>query len=79
MNIGFFSEVYSPDINGVITSMKNFKDELERAGHKVYIFAPDTKFFGKTTEMAADTICSVPSPILLTRRSASLSRTSSAS
>lgn len=47
MNIGFFSETYSPDINGVITSMKNFKDELERAGHKVYIFAPDTAFFGK--------------------------------
>lgn len=46
MNIGFFSETYSPDINGVITSMKNFKDELKRAGHKVYIFVPDTAFFG---------------------------------
>jgi 1,2-diacylglycerol 3-alpha-glucosyltransferase len=54
MNIGFFSETYSPDINGVITSMKNFKEELERAGHKVYIFAPDTAFMGKGRQPESD-------------------------
>lgn len=50
MNIGFFSETYSPDINGVITSMKIFKEELERAGHKVYVFVPDTRFFASKAQ-----------------------------
>ena len=45
MNIGFFSETYSPEINGVITSMHSFKRELERAGHKVYVFAPGADLF----------------------------------
>lgn len=45
MNIGFFSETYSPDINGVITSMNTFKEELERGGHKVYVFAPGRDLF----------------------------------
>lgn len=47
MNVGFFSETYSPDINGVITSINIFRDELERAGHNVYIFAPGTELFGQ--------------------------------
>ena len=45
MNIGFFSETYSPDLNGVITSIKTFRGELERMGHKVYVFAPGTELF----------------------------------
>lgn len=52
MNIGFFSETYTPDINGVITSMQTFKEEMERAGHKVFVFAPGRDLFSfprKTT------------------------------
>ena len=45
MNIGFFSETYKPDINGVITSIESFRTELEAAGHTVYVFAPDTHLF----------------------------------
>lgn len=45
MNIGFFSETYLPDINGVITSMESFRRELEAKGHRVYVFAPDTRLF----------------------------------
>lgn len=45
MNIGFFSETYRPDINGVITSMDSFRAELERAGHTVYVFAPGEDLF----------------------------------
>lgn len=45
MNIGFFSETYSPDINGVVTSMNSFRDELERLGHTVYVFAPGEELF----------------------------------
>ncbi len=47
MNIGFFSETYSPDINGVITSMNMFRAELERAGHNVYVFAPGAELFSR--------------------------------
>lgn len=45
MNIGFFSETYKPDINGVITSIESFRNELEAAGHTVYVFAPDQHLF----------------------------------
>lgn len=47
MNIGFFSETYLPDINGVITSINTFRDELERRGHNVYVFAPGKELFGR--------------------------------
>lgn len=45
MKIGFFSETYLPDINGVITSMRSFIQELERAGHEVYVFVPGADLF----------------------------------
>lgn len=39
LNIAFYSDTYLPAIDGVVTSMLNFKGELEKRGHKVYIFA----------------------------------------
>lgn len=38
MNIGFFSEVYKPVINGVVYSMQSFRKGLEQKGNKVYIY-----------------------------------------
>lgn len=40
MRIGFFTDTYTPQINGVVTSIRLFADALERLGHEVYIFAP---------------------------------------
>ncbi len=40
MRIGFFTDTYTPQINGVVTSICLFKDELQRRGHEVYVFAP---------------------------------------
>jgi 1,2-diacylglycerol 3-alpha-glucosyltransferase len=40
LNIGFFTDTYTPQINGVVTSIQIFQKELESQGHKVYIFAP---------------------------------------
>jgi 1,2-diacylglycerol 3-alpha-glucosyltransferase len=40
MRIGFFTDTYTPQINGVVTSIELFTDALERQGHEVYIFAP---------------------------------------
>ena len=42
LKIAFYSDTYLPAVDGVVTSMLNFKKELERRGHKVFIFAPGT-------------------------------------
>lgn len=42
MNIGLFTETYYPEINGVATSVYMLKNELERAGHNVYVFTTTT-------------------------------------
>lgn len=41
MRIGFFTDTYTPQINGVVTSIQLFKKALEQRGHEVYVFAPD--------------------------------------
>lgn len=41
MRIGFFTDTYTPQINGVVTSIRLFKRALEQRGHEVYVFAPD--------------------------------------
>jgi len=40
MRIGMFTDTYTPQINGVVTSINSFTQELEKAGHQVFIFAP---------------------------------------
>lgn len=40
MRIGFFTDTYTPQINGVVTSIRLFKRALEQRGHQVYVFAP---------------------------------------
>ncbi|MFH2105247.1 MAG: glycosyltransferase [Parcubacteria group bacterium] len=40
MNIGFFTDSYTPLIDGVVRSILLYRQELEKRGHKVYIFAP---------------------------------------
>ncbi|NOZ82137.1 MAG: glycosyltransferase [Candidatus Micrarchaeota archaeon] len=41
MKIAFFTDTYDPQVNGVVTSIKIFRKELEKLGHKVYIICPD--------------------------------------
>lgn len=38
MNIGIFTDTYSPQISGVATSIKIMEKELRKRGHNVYIF-----------------------------------------
>ncbi|GMO50451.1 MAG: glycosyltransferase family 4 protein [Treponemataceae bacterium] len=38
MNIGIFSDCYTPQVNGVVTVVRTLKDELEKRGHKAYVF-----------------------------------------
>ena len=43
MRIAFFTDSYLPNVDGVVSSIVNFKKELEKRGHEVYIFSPGTK------------------------------------
>ena len=38
MHIGIFSDTYAPQVNGVVTVIRTLKAELEKRGHRVYIF-----------------------------------------
>jgi glycosyltransferase involved in cell wall biosynthesis len=40
MKIAFFSDSYLPQINGVVQSIKLYREELQKLGHTVYVFAP---------------------------------------
>lgn len=40
MRIGMFTDTYSPQINGVVTSINLYIAELEKMGHEVFVFAP---------------------------------------
>jgi glycosyltransferase involved in cell wall biosynthesis len=40
MNIGFFSDAYMPQLNGIATNIEALATVLERQGHCVRIFAP---------------------------------------
>ncbi len=40
MNIAIFTDTYTPQVNGVTTSILIFQRELERLGHRVYVFCP---------------------------------------
>lgn len=40
MNIAKFSDSYYPYVSGVVRSVEIFRNELQKLGHNVYIFAP---------------------------------------
>lgn len=40
MRIGFFTDRYFPLVDGVAVSVETFRLELEKLGHKVYVFCP---------------------------------------
>jgi 1,2-diacylglycerol 3-alpha-glucosyltransferase len=48
MKIGIFTDTYSPSINGIVTSIDIFREELEKKGHMVFVFCPAYK--GQTRE-----------------------------
>lgn len=43
MKIGYFSDTYHPQINGVVMSIDLFREELIKHNHQVYVFAPAFK------------------------------------
>lgn len=75
MRIAMFTDTYTPQINGVVTSIRAFRAELERQGHEVHIWAPAVANASKeknvhrirafTFRPYPEYKISVPSPILL--------------
>lgn len=43
MNIGLFSDTYTPEINGVVSSVVTLKEELEKNGHNVFVVTTHPK------------------------------------
>ncbi|MFB6100764.1 MAG: glycosyltransferase [Candidatus Nanohalobium sp.] len=43
MRIGFFSDSYFPEIDGVTYTLKLWRDRLEERGHEVYIIYPESE------------------------------------
>ena len=43
MRIGFFTESYFPEIDGVTYTINSWKESLEEKGHEVYIIYPSSK------------------------------------
>jgi 1,2-diacylglycerol 3-alpha-glucosyltransferase len=41
MHIAYFTNFYLPVINGVVRSVRSYRDELTRRGHNVFIFAQE--------------------------------------
>lgn len=41
MNVAIFTNNYLPNPYGVTTSIESFRNEFQKAGHQVYIFAPE--------------------------------------
>lgn len=67
MNIAIFTDTYTPQINGVVTSSLTLKKELESLGHKVYVFAPNIKGFNQE-ERDVYRFTSLPYPFLKEHR-----------
>lgn len=45
MNIGIFTDAYTPQINGVSLTVKELEESLRELGHKVYVIAPSYPSF----------------------------------
>jgi 1,2-diacylglycerol 3-alpha-glucosyltransferase len=43
MHVAIFTDTYHPQINGVVTSIDLFTEELRKRGHEVHIFCPADK------------------------------------
>ena len=50
MDIAWFTDTWLPTRDGVVTSLQSFKEELEKRGHQVYLFAPGTENRDDTEE-----------------------------
>ena len=51
MRIGLFTDSYHPASNGIVVVIDSLRQELEAAGHEVFIFAPDGSVNPRATKI----------------------------
>ena len=73
MRIGFFTDSYFPEIDGVTYTLKLWRDRLEEAGHEVWILYPDGDYAPADRELP---IKSLPNPFYRGYRAATVRRPS---
>jgi glycosyltransferase involved in cell wall biosynthesis len=75
MKIGFFTDSYFPEIDGVTYTIKLWREELERKGHEVYVVYPDGDYEPGDREIPVRSVSNPFYPgyrIPLTRRPSTL-------
>lgn len=60
MRIGFFTDSYRPNMNGVVVSIETFAAEISRLGSSVVVFAPRTEISGFLTQRILQSTSSLP-------------------
>ncbi len=60
LNIGIFTDSYRPYVSGVVRSIETFRRDLERLGHRIFVFAPD--YPGAKPEKNVFRYLSLPAP-----------------
>lgn len=60
LNIGIFTDSYRPYVSGVVRSIETFRRDLERLGHRIFVFAPD--YPGAKREINVFRYLSLPAP-----------------
>ena len=68
MNIGIFMDTYEPQVNGVVTSTKMLKDELEKLGHQVTIITINDPRCEKESEEGIIRLSSFSVPLIPEQR-----------
>ncbi len=43
MRIAYYSDTYLPNVDGVVTSIVNSRGQLQKKGHRVFVFASGSK------------------------------------
>jgi 1,2-diacylglycerol 3-alpha-glucosyltransferase len=61
LRVGFFTEIYRPVVNGVVTSVDTLAEGLRSRGHEVYCFAPSMPG-GRRSDDAVFRLPSLPLP-----------------
>ena len=56
MNIGFFTDSYFPGIDGVVYTIKAWRERLEARGHTVYIVYPESSYDPDTNEIPVPSV-----------------------
>ncbi len=64
MRIGFFTDTFLPQRNGVVTSLLSFGSELVKRGHEVFVFCPQSnvKEYGGMTVYSYPSVAFRPYP-----------------